>query len=82
MHVSIKLSENVYLMLVQGYKYVSIAGEEDEAKKNVLCFIIVFSYHSLQLGTEIAIIFFIVHNFFCWQVWATEKWNCAHAEVP
>ena len=50
-------------MLVQGYKYVSIAREEDEAKKNIFCFVIVFSYHCLQLGAEMAIIFFIVHNF-------------------
>ena len=49
-------------MIDQGYKYHSIAREQDKAKMNILSPAMLFSFHCIQFGLQMGVILLIVHN--------------------
>ena len=53
-------------MIVQGYKYHNnryIAKEQDIVKSSTCSSVTLFSYHCIQFGLEMAIMWLIIHNY-------------------
>ena len=53
----------VYLLIVSGYKYHSIASEKDSPECNFPFSALLISYHCVQLALEVIIILLIAYCF-------------------